>query len=172
MNILITYSTRTGNTEKVAAAMAKALGKSASLIRAEDLSADIPHYDLVLAGFWADRGTANQDSRDVLKRLHGTKVAVFGTCGAYADSDHARECLANAAALVPEDSTVLGTWICQGKVDPKIVEMMAAMFPKGHPHSMTPERIARLEEAKKHPNGEDLAHAGAWALEMVKGASL
>lgn len=172
MNILITYSTRTGNTEKVAKSIANAVGAKATLIRAEALPAEISQYDLVFAGFWADRGTANQESREVLQRLHGTKVAVFGTCGAYADSDHAKECLSNAAGLVPEDSKVLGTWICQGKVDPKIVEMMAAMFPKGHPHSMTPERIARLEEAKKHPSEEDLAHAGEWAMDMVKGASL
>lgn len=172
MKILITYSSRTGNTKKVAEAIRDALPGEAELIRAEQLLPEISGYDVVFAGFWADRGTANQESAAVLKRLHGQKVAVFGTCGAYADSEHARECLDNAAALVPSDSKVFSTWICQGKVDPKIVEMMAAMFPAGHPHSMTPERIARLEEAKKHPSEEDLRKAGEWAIAVIEGAQV
>lgn len=35
---------------------------------------------------------------------------------------------------------------------------------------MTPERLARLREAEKHPNEEDFHKAAAWALEMVEKA--
>ena len=35
---------------------------------------------------------------------------------------------------------------------------------EGH---VTPERLARLEEAEKHPNEEDFARAKAWAKEMA-----
>ena len=31
---------------------------------------------------------------------------------------------------------------------------------------MTPERLARLEEAEKHPNEEDFKAAAVWAVEI------
>ena len=34
-------------------------------------------------------------------------------------------------------------------------------------HEMTPERLARLEEAEKHPNEEDFSRAKAWAKKMA-----
>ena len=61
-----------------------------------------------------------------------------------------------AAALVLEPArgnSVLGSWLCMGKIDPKVLEIMAKMAQNVHP--MTPERKARIEEASKHPNAED-----------------
>ena len=166
MKSIVVYSTRTGNTEKVARAIAAAV--DGDLYTTETAPSDLSGYDLVFAGFWADRGTANHESAAFLSGLHHQKAAIFGTCGTYADSDHARDCLAAASALVPADSQVLSTWICQGKVDPELVKAMAAMFPEGHPHSMTPERIARLKEAEKHPNEDDLRSAAAWASSLAE----
>ena len=39
-------------------------------------------------------------------------------------------------------------------------------------HPMTPERLARLQEAEKHPNETDFKNAAAWALKMLEKASL
>lgn len=171
MNTLIAYSSRTGNTKKVAEAIYAAVAGPAVLLEAGALPEDISMYDLVFAGFWADRGTADKEGADLLRRLRQKRVAVFATCGVYADSAHARDCLAHGAALLSEDCLLLGSWICQGKVDPQVIRMMAAMFPRG-PHSMTQERVARLEEAKKHPDAEDLRRAGRWARGIQEGASV
>ena len=87
-------------------------------------------------------------------------MALFGTLGAWPDSDHARDCIAQGEALVnaPERrNRVIGTYLCQGKVDPKIVAMMQKMASDVHP--MTPERKARLEEAAKHPDEADCLRA-------------
>ena len=37
-------------------------------------------------------------------------------------------------------------------------------------HPMTPERLARLQEAEKHPNETDFKNAAAWALKMLEKA--
>ena len=51
---------------------------------------------------------------------------------------------------------MLDGFLCQGRVDPKILEISRQ---KGR-HPMTPERRARLEEAARHPDTADLAEAG------------
>ena len=46
------------------------------------------------------------------------------------------------------------TFICQGKVDPQVIEMMYKMFPQGHAHGQSAERDARHKVAASHPNEE------------------
>ena len=59
-------------------------------------------------------------ARRTLSSLHNHKVAIYGTAGTYPDSPAARDYLSNAAALLPKDSTCLGTFICQGRFIPSI----------------------------------------------------
>lgn len=158
MKSLVVYSSLTGNTKMVAEAIAEELGKNTTVVAIEE-QPDTVGYDLVAVGFWVDRGTADKKTADYLKTLKNTKVALFATLGANPKSDHAKKSLDNAAALLSETNTVVGSFICQGKVDPKLIEQMNKMFPAGHPHGMNAERKARHEEASKHPNGEDLLNA-------------
>ena len=129
-------------------------------------------YDLVAVGdaddnllgqpvkaYYKKAGTTTEP-KAYLETVRDAKVALFGTLGAWPDSDHARDCIAQGEALVnaPERrNKVLGTYLCQGKVDPKIVAMMQKMASDVHP--MTPERKARLEEAAKHPDEADCLRA-------------
>ena len=104
-------------------------------------------------------------ARRTLASIHGKKVAIYGTAGTYPDSQAAKDYMENAAALLPEDSTCLGTFICQGRVHSFHIGKRSDHAEKVHP--MTPERLKRLEEAEKHPNEEDFKKAAAWALEMM-----
>lgn len=156
MNILLTYSSKTGNTK----AVAEAIGEELHLTPVPVEEAPPPDaYDLVLAGFWVDRGTADKAMRDYLAHIEGKSVAVFATLGADPRSPHAEKSLASGAACVGRDSVVVGQFICQGKVDPAVTKMMQRTFPEGHPHAITPERLARIEEASAHPDARDLADA-------------
>ena len=126
-------------------------------------------YDLVIAGYWVDRGAPDAKMKQWLGSLTGGRVAVFATLGARADSDHAAKCLEAGKALAGErGAMVVGGFICQGKVDPALVEMMKGMFPAGHPHAMTPERLAGIAEAAEHPNAEDLRAARDYFTALVE----
>ena len=139
MKALVVYSSRTGNTRKIAEAIAAVL-PGCELYPVE--SAPAPEgYDLVAVGYWVDKGMPDAQAKAYLETVRDAKVALFGTLGAWPDSDHARDCIAQGEALVnaPERrNKVLGTYLCQGKVDPKIVAMMQKMASDVHP--MTPER--------------------------------
>jgi hypothetical protein len=78
-----------------------------------------------------------------------------------------------AAELVesPErENAVCGSWICQGRIDPRVIEAMQKMAPNVHP--MTPERRARIEEAAKHPDENDLASAREFIVRTIGSLNL
>lgn len=104
-----------------------------------------------------------------MDKINEKDVGLFGTLGAYPDSDHADQCREKAIALMT-GNRFHGIFMCQGKVDPALVKVMAEMVKDDphHPHAMTPERKVRLEEAARHPDETDLANARTAILEMVE----
>ena len=156
MKLLVVYSSKTGNTKKVAMAIGETLGVEPVAVTENPPPED---YDAIVAGFWVDKGTADAAMKAYLQKITGKRVALFATLGAEPDSAHAQQCLANAAELLGTGCTLTGQFICQGKVADEMVEMMKKMFPAGHPHAMTPERLARIEKASTHPDAADLAAA-------------
>lgn len=159
MKTLIVYSSLTGNTKMVAEAIADAVETKALFPVEED--PDAAAYDLVAVGFWVDRGTADAKAAAYLKQLRGKKVALFATLGADPRSEHAQKSLENAAELLDASNALVGTFICQGKIDPALIERMAKQFPADHPHGMNEERRARHSAARTHPDAQDLLAAGA-----------
>jgi len=152
MKNLVVYSSRTGNTRMIAEAIYSIMPEGTELFPVEE-APDPSGYDFVALGFWVDKGAPDDAMMKYMNRVHKKSVGLFGTLGAWPDSDHARDCMAKAAGLLP-DSQVLGTFLCQGKIDPKLLAAMAKMG-KNSPHPMTEERRARIAEAAKHPNEAD-----------------
>ncbi len=168
MRCLVVYSSRTGNTKMVAEAIVAAMPEGTVLAPVEEPPAP-DGFDLVCLGFWVDKGGPDAKMASYMESVHGKFVGLFGTLGAWPDSDHARDCMAKARAMLP-DNTVLDTFLCQGKVDPKLLAAMAKMQEAQNAHPMTEERKSRIEEAKKHPDAADCANAKACFAAMAQQA--
>lgn len=156
MKTLLTYSSLTGNTKKVAEAIFEVMPQGTELYPVDEAPAP-EEYDFIVVGFWADRENADKKAQNYLQKIKGKKVALFGTLGADPDSNHALGTMENAKKLV-SDNLIVGEFMCQGKIDPKLTERLKSL-PSDHPHAMTPERMARHLEASKHPNETDFARA-------------
>lgn len=156
MNVLIVYSSRTGNTKAIAEAIAEVCPQKPTLCAVQDAPAGADDYEFVAVGYWVDKGMPDSKTLNYLKTLSGKKMGFFGTLGAYPDSDHARSCMRIAEELV-ESNDVYGHFLCQGKIDPRVLEAMTTHASVHHP--MTEERKARIDEAKKHPHKGDFAQA-------------
>ncbi|NCD09990.1 MAG: flavodoxin [Negativicutes bacterium] len=165
MNILVAYSSITGNTQKVAEAIHAVLPPGSTLTSALPAPAT-EEYDLVFVGFWVDKSTADPVAAAVLKNLKGKKVALFATLGAYPDTPYAEKCMRNAATLLQPDNVLVGDFHCQGKIDPKLIEKFKNLPPE-HPHAMNPERIARHKAAALHPNQSDFLAAALFAKRVM-----
>ena len=166
MRILIVYSSRTGNTRMIAEAMHSVAPADAELFAVEN-APDPAGYDLVALGFWVDRGAPDKGMADYMDRVREKPVALFGTLGAWPDSDHARECMQKAIERM-SGNKMLGTFICQGKVDPKVLAAMANMPEAAQHHVMTEERKTRIAEAAKHPDKNDCAAARKFLTDVLQ----
>lgn len=157
-DILIVYSSRTGNTEKVARSIAAALPGS-RLYSVEEAPA--PSEDsLCITGTWVYRGDADPKMRRYLEEMPPCHAAWFATLGAWPDSAHAGKVRRAMAARI--NGTPLGSFLCQGRVDASLYSGRREAAHRKH-HPMTPEREARLREAARHPDTEDLRLAGDFA---------
>lgn len=169
MRCLVVYSSRTGNTKMIAEAIIGVMPEGAVLSPVE--TAPSPEgFDLICLGFWVDKGGPDGVMATYMKKVKEKLVGLFGTLGAWPDSDHARSCIDQAEAMLFPQNTVLGTFLCQGKINPKILAAMEKMREAQKLHPMTEERKARIEEAKKHPNAEDCADARRFFSTVVKQA--
>jgi flavodoxin len=162
--ILVVYSSKTGNTRKLAEGIAGGLngwdGNEAAALSVEEEAetGKAGAADVVFAGFWVDKGNADQKALGFLSGLSGKKIGLFGTLGAYPDSAHAKETAEKVKAAAAGRNICLGCFLCQGKIDPALTERFK-QFPPGHPHAMTEERAARHAEAAKHPDQADIEAA-------------
>lgn len=153
MRVCIVYSSCTGNTRKVAEAMAEVSGLPCHAVPYAPAPQD---YDLLAVGFWVRKGLPDARAQRYIQTIQGKNVFYFGTLGAWPQSEHALRCLHAAKALLEEGgNTVLDGFLCQGKVNPQVV---AASQRKGT-HPMTAARQERLQEAARHPDENDLQAA-------------
>lgn len=150
----VVYSSVTGNTRRVAEALTLERFPLFSVTQAPDLDA----YDLLALGFWVRKGLPDARAQRCWAGLHGKRIFLFGTLGAWPHSAHARRCLEGAHALLTANGNqIVGEFLCQGRVSPQV---LAASARKGT-HPMTEGRAARLAEAARHPHAGDLAAARA-----------
>lgn len=164
MKIMVVYSSKTGNTQMIAQAIHQEI-PGAELFSVED--APSPEgFDLLVFGFWVDKGTADDAARDYLQGVGTTPTALFATLGAYPDSDHARESMERATALL-SGAPLAGSFICQGAVDVRLQEWMRSL-PPGHPHGPTEERLRRWRDASTHPDERDCEAARVWARGLIR----
>jgi flavodoxin len=165
--VIIVYSSKTGNTRTVAEGIACGLGENARLVPIED--APEGTAGVILLGFWVDRGTADAKSLAYIQKLEGRKVGLFGTLGVEPDSEHARKTGEAITALVAAKNTCLGCVLCQGKIDPALTEQFKSL-PANHPHAMSDERMKRHIEAAKHPDQADIERVLAACKTMLANA--
>ena len=171
MRCAVVYSSRTGNTRMVAEAVLQALPQGTGIYPVAEAPAP-EDFDFIALGFWADKGGVDSAMQKYMEWVAGKNLllGLFGTMGARPESGHGRDIMADARARVPGNS-VLCEFLCMGKIDPKVLQMMETMRAKGDTiHPMTPERAATIAEATKHPDAADLAAARECFTAMIRKA--
>lgn len=165
MQIAIIYSSKTGNTEKVAKRIQGVLPES-TVFDLENIP-DLNQYHFIILGCWIDRGTADAKALEFFKTIENKDIAFFFTLGAYPDSKHAGECNNNIFEILESNNNnVYGSFWCHGKIDPSLTEWYKTL-PLDHPHGLNPDRVKRLEIAAKHPDENDFKNAGKYFKDLI-----
>jgi flavodoxin len=153
--MLVTYYSRTGNTQLVAEAIFGALPDDKT-IKPMAEAGDLAPYTLIFAGFPVQTHSVPYPAEVFLRSIpEGKQVALFSTHGSVAGSRLSREALEHASVLVA-GAKLMGTFSCRGKVSMKALEVLM----------QSPEHEAWADmaaSAATHPDESDLEDARAFA---------
>ena len=154
----IVYSSVTGNTRKIAEAMA---AEAAVTAEAVEEAAQRDDAQIVAVGYWLWRGGPDPKMAAFLPKLHDVDVVLFETHAADVRSEHAVTAFARAAYLLGENCRVLGTFGCQGQVSAAIRAKHEKME-ANDPHA----KAGGWKTSIGHPDDDDLRAAAAFAQKM------
>ena len=160
MSYSIVYSSRTGNTRQLAESIRETLGeKDLIYFGAPDNSALAA--DRIYVGFWTDKGTCNQETAEFLKTVRDREVFLFGTAGFGGDSRYFKEILKKIEHALGPDVSLVGTWMCQGKMPLAVRERYVKMKESHIPVHHVDQLIENFDKALSHPDSADLADLAA-----------
>lgn len=159
MTYAIVYSSRTGNTEKLARTIREALPER-NCIYYGGPDAKALEADMIYLGFWTDKGSCDESCAEFIKSLSCQKLFLFGTAGFGGAPAYFEQILDRVKSKLGSGVTVLGSYMCQGKMPMSVRERYMQM-------EESPRRTAMLENfdaALSHPDAEDLANLRAALL--------
>ncbi|UHR02809.1 flavodoxin family protein [Peptoniphilus sp. GNH] len=167
MKGLIIYSSRTGNTKRMAEKIYQVLKEKHQMIIRDmkDLK-DTENCDFILLGAWIDRGTLETKALKLLKTIENKKIGLFATLGAMPDSEHGKKVIKNLEnLLIDRDS--LGQYICPGLVDPKMIEKLKGITGLVVPKKIK-EKMIETSLKSREATEEELLKAANYFAENIK----
>ena len=156
MSYAIVYSSRTGNTALLAQTIREALPREECLyFGPPDPQALAARF--LYVGFWTDKGTCDEEIARFLQGLTDQEVFLFGTAGFGGAPAYFAQILDRVRTNLAAGVSVVGTYMCQGKMPQTVRDRYAAM-------EDSPRRTAMLENfdrAISHPDQQDLVRLRA-----------
>lgn len=151
----VVYSSRTGNTEMLATSIYQALPEKEKDI--EELTRDTAADDAqtYLVGFWTDKGSCPQETKEFLEKMKGKKVLLFGTCGFGQSQEYYDRIEERVKQFLPDECTYLGCCLCQGKMPMAVRTRYQQMLQDEKKKSVAEDMIKNFDQALLHPNAED-----------------
>lgn len=191
----IVFSSRTGNTAELAEAVRAALPEGAceyfgSVDGGGNCDCDndtgyagdgdrngssfgsstsaIPASETLFVGFWTNQGVADQAAQKLLEQLKDRKIFLFGTAGFGGSEAYFQTILDKTKAFIDDSNTVIGTFMCQGKMPHSVRERYVKM--KEQPNRMPnlDAMIENFDKALSHPDADDLEKLTSAVRETIK----
>ena len=110
----------------------------------------------IALGFWTDIGNADPATLELLKSLKNKKIFLFGTAGFGGSEAYFQQVLGKVKESVDESNTVMGEFMCQGKMPQSVRDRYVKMKEKPDHAPNLDELIQNFDRALSHPDNEDL----------------
>ncbi|MFT5701177.1 MAG: menaquinone-dependent protoporphyrinogen IX oxidase [Desulforhopalus sp.] len=148
MKALVAYSSKSGNTKKLAEALYGAVQFEKDLVAISD-NPDPSGYDFVAVGFWLQAGQPDPAAQEFLTKIGNKKeVFLFATHAAARDSDHVKNAM-NKAKELAAPARICAIYSCLGEVAEETLAKVGKKDPQ-------PVWFADAPAAKGHPDEEDI----------------
>ena len=80
MKVSILYSSKTGNTRKLAYSIANELSDFEITITDIKTMESLPQADAYLIGYWVDKAQPNEEAKHCIEQITGKPVGLYGVC--------------------------------------------------------------------------------------------
>ena len=151
----IIFSSKTGNTKKLAETICETLPKDFCDYfgpgNINNLSSDVLYI-----GFWTDKGNADSATLKFLKNLKNKKIFLFGTAGFGGSEEYFQKILNTVKKNIDESNTVIGEFMCQGKMPESVRERYEKMKSQSNHMPNLDALIKNFDNALSHPDNNDL----------------
>ena len=144
MDYMVVYSSKTGNTKKIATEIFSALpGMSKDMQSMREYRGK--DADVFFIGFWVNRGTCDISVIEMMSGLHGKKIALFGS----------------------DDCEYLGTFLCQGKMPMQVRGNYEIPMEDPKQEVWRKKMLQNFDEGLFHPNEDDLWQAREFVEQVL-----
>ena len=164
MSYAIVFSSKTGNTRLLADTLRASLPQNECTYFGAPAPEALEAETLYI-GFWTDKGNADADTLALLRTLKNKRLFLFGTAGFGVDTAYFDAILARVQAVPDGSNTVIGTYMCQGKMPPSVRARYEAMRTLPAPPENLDALIENFDRARSHPDADDLDRLRAAVLQ-------
>ena len=151
----IMFSSVTGNTRMLAEAIRETLPKENCDYFGVCGGAEAKS-ELLYVGFWTDKGNADEDTLALLAGLRWKKIFLFGTAGFGGSEAYFRKVLNRVRQSVDASNTVIGEYMCQGKMPQAVKERYLRMKEQPEHPANLDMLLENFDRALPHPDAADL----------------
>ena len=152
MSYAIVFSSKTGNTRLLADTLRASLPQNECTYFGAPAPEALEAETLYI-GFWTDKGHADDTLTAFLQTLKGKRVFLFGTAGFGGAPAYFEQILGRVRENLAPTVSLLGEYMCQGKMPQTVRERYEAMEAGSHRDAM----LENFDRAKTHPDERDLA---------------
>lgn len=156
MRYAIVYSSKTGNTKMLAETIQEILPQ-ADCVYAGGPDEAALSAERLYVGFWTDKGSCDTDMTDFLAKVQGKEVFLFGTAGFGGEPSYFEKILANVSKKLDASNTVVGSYMCQGRMPMSVRERYEKMLSAPEHAPNLEGMIENFDRALAHPDENDLA---------------
>lgn len=151
----IIFSSITGNTKKLADTIRELLPKENCEYFGMGDTKEL-QSEILYIGFWTDKGNADNATLELLSKLRNKKIFLFGTAGFGGSEAYFQKILANVRASVDASNTIIGEYMCQGKMPMSVRERYMKMKEMPDQSAKAEALIENFDRALSHPDEKDL----------------
>ena len=151
----IIFSSLTGNTKKLAETIRAVLPAENCDYYGVPETQEL-HSEILYIGFWTDKGNADNATLELLSKLKGKKVFLFGTAGFGGSAAYFQKILDHVKQSVDPSNTVVGEYMCQGKMPQSVRDRYMKMKAQPEHPANIDALIENFDRALSHPDEDDL----------------
>lgn len=160
MKYVIVYSSRTGNTRRLAEVIRTLLPQENCLYFGQPGDEAIEkarQAEIIFAGFWTDRGSCDAGVADFLQKCGAQRFFLFGTAGFGGSEEYYGQILGNVRKNLSGAARLEGSFVCQGQMP----DAVRQRYEKMEPSPARQQMLDNFDRAVGHPDEDDIAHLKA-----------